>query len=297
MERDQWVLDLANPQVQDFVFEAFDGVLKLSPSIDYVKWDCNRPVFSFGSDALEDQDKFYVAYCQGLYKVMARIRARYPDVLIQCCSAGGARVDYGALQYFDEVWTSDNTDALERIRIQYATSLIYPACVMGDHVSIVPNHQNGNVTPLKFRFDVACQGRLGLELQPKNLSESDMALVRRCVASYKDYRDLVFEGDLYRLGTPYGSDYYGQMYVSEDRSRAVLSVYCVRFNAMGGEGHPFRLQGLDPGRRYRVRELNVDRSCWWGDGGVWSGAFLASGAFNPSMGSLYSSAVFLLEAE
>ena len=296
MERDQWVLDLTNPQVQDFVFDAFDGVMKLSPSIDYIKWDCNRPVFSFGSDALEDQDRFYVAYCQGLYKVMERIRARYPDVLVQCCSAGGARVDYGALKYFNEVWTSDDTDALERVRIQYATSLIYPACVMGNHVSIVPNHQNGNVTPLKFRFDVACQGRLGLELQPKNLSAEEMALVRRCVASYKGYRDLVFGGDLYRLGSPYGSDYYGQLYVSEDRSRAVLFVYCIRFNAMGVEGHPFRLQGLDAERRYKVTELNVDRSCWWGDGGVYTGAFLAGGAFNPAMGSLYSSAVFLLEA-
>ena len=297
-ERNQWVLDLSNPAVQDFVFGVFDGIMQLSPSIDYIKWDCNRPIESFGSIYLgKEQDRFYVEYCQGLYKVMERIRAKYPDVLIQCCSSGGARVDYGSLKYFNEVWTSDDTDALERIYMQYASSLIYPAFVMGSHVSTVPNHQSRNVTPLKFRFDVACQGRLGLELQPKYLSDEEMATVRRSVASYKEWRDLVFKGDLYRLGSPYDGGFYGQMYVSPDKSRAVVFVYCIRYSPLAGDGVAFKLKGLDPGRRYRVSEQNVDRSCWWGDGEVFSGSFLSSGAFNPSLPSLYSSAVFLLEAE
>ncbi|MBP5334865.1 MAG: alpha-galactosidase [Bacteroidales bacterium] len=296
--RNQWVLDLSNPAVQDFVYGIFDDVMKLSPAIDYVKWDCNRPVESFGSPYLgTDQDRFYVEYCQGFYKVMERIRAKYPDVLVQCCSSGGGRVDYGALSYFNEVWTSDDTDGYERVLMQYGTSLIYPACVMAAHVSAVPNHQSRNVTPLKFRFDVACQGRLGLELQPKLLEESELALVNRCVESYKTYRDVVFTGDLYRLGTPYGNDFYGMMYVSPDKRKAVVYTYCLRFNALGGEGHSFKLKGLDPARRYKVTEQNVNRSCWWGNGRSFTGAFLESGAFNPSLPSLYSSAVFVLEAE
>ena len=297
-ERNQWVLDLSNPAVQDFVFGVFDGVMKMSRNIDYVKWDCNRPVLSFGSPYLDkDQDRFFIGYTQGFYRVMERIRAKYPDVIVQCCSSGGARIDYGALKYFDEVWTSDDSDAYERIFMQYATSLIYPACVMGDHVSTVPNHQSRNVTPLKFRFDVACQGRLGLELQPKYLSDAEKALVHRCVESYRGYRDIVFGGDMYRLNPPYGNDFYGMVYVTPDKSRAVVFTYCLRFNGMAGEGHSFRLKGLDPQRRYKVTEQNVDRSCWWGNGQTFSGAFLSSGAFNPSLPSLYSSAVFLLEAE
>ena len=297
-ERNQWVLDLSNPAVQDFVFGIFDSVMKLSPSIDYIKWDCNRPIQSAGSPYLgAQQEKLYIDYTQGLYKVMERIRARYPSVLIQCCSSGGARVDYGQLRYFNEVWVSDDTDGLERIFMQYGTSLWFPASIMGSHVSTVPNHQSRNVTPLKFRFDVACQGRLGLELQPKYLSESEMALVHRCVESYKTYRDVVFTGDLYRLGTPYEGQYYGQMYVSPDKSRAVVYVYCLRFDTLGGEGVPFRLKGLDPERKYKVVEQNVDSSCWWGNGKSFSGSFLSSCAFTPSLPALYSSAVFVLEAE
>ena len=297
-ERNQWVLDLSNPAVQDFVYGVFDGIMQLSPAIDYIKWDCNRPVFSFGSPYLgADQDKFYIGYVQGFYKVMQRIRAKYPKVLVQCCSSGGARIDYGALKYFNEVWVSDDTDGYERIFMQYATSLWYPACIMGSHVSTVPNHQSRNVTPLKFRFDVACQGRLGLELQPRYLSADEMALVHRCVESYKQYRDIVFGGDLYRLGSPYGHDTYGSMYVTEDKNKAVVYVYSLRFDTLGGEGKTFRLKGLDPQKKYKVTEQNVDKSCWWGNGQVFSGAFLASGAFAPALPSLYSSAIFVLESE
>ena len=297
-ERNQWVLDLSNPAVQDFVYGIFDGVMQLSKNIDYVKWDCNRVIQSFGSTYLgKEQDRFFVEYCQGLYNVMRRIRAKYPDVLIQCCSSGGGRVDYGALRYFDEIWTSDNTDGDCRAYIQYATNLIYPPFIMGAHVSAVPNHQSGNVTPLKFRFDMACAGRLGLELQPKNFSARERALAERCIASYYQYRDLVFNGDLYRLSSPYDSDYYALMYVSPDKSRAVVYTYCLRYQNREGSQHAFRLDGLDPERSYTVKELNVDRSCWWGDGKEFSGAFLGTGAFNPDLPQKYSSAVFYLEAK
>ena len=296
--RNQWVLDLSNPAVQDFVFGIFDSVMKLSKNIDYVKWDCNRTITSFGSPYLgKDQDRFFVEYTQGLYNVMRRIRAKYPSVIVQCCSSGGGRVDYGALRWFDEIWTSDNTDGDCRAFIQYGTNLIYPPFVTGAHVSAVPNHQSGNVTPLKFRFDMACAGRLGLELQPKHFSQQERALAERCIASYYQYRDLVFTGDLYRLSSPYDSDYYALLYVSQDKTRAVVYTYCLRYQNRAGSRHSFRLDGLDPERSYRVKELNVDRSCWWGDGDTFSGAFLQSGAFNPDLPQKYSSAVFYLEAD
>ena len=296
--RNQWVLDLSNPAVQDFVYGIFDGVMSLSKNIDYVKWDCNRVIHSFGSTYLgQEQDRFFIEYCQGLYNVMRRIRAKYPRVLIQCCSSGGGRVDYGSLRYFDEIWTSDNTDGDCRAYIQYGTNLIYPPFIMGAHVSAVPNHQSGNVTPLKFRFDMACAGRLGLELQPKNFSVRERALAERCIASYYNYRDLVFTGDLYRLASPYDGDYYALMYVSPDKTRAVVYTYCLKYQNRSGSRHSFRLDGLDPERKYKVTELNVDRSCWWGDGQTFTGGFLQSGAFNPDLPQKYSSAVFYLEVQ
>ena len=272
--------------------------MQLSANIDYIKWDSNREVSSFGSTFLgEEQDRFYIEYVQGLYNVLQRVRAKYPDTIVQCCSSGGSRVDYGALKYFNEVWTSDNTDAISRVRIQYGTSLIYPASVMGSHVSVVPNHQTGNVVSLKFRFDIASAGRLGMELQPKHLTTAERALADRCITSYKGYRDLVFTGDLYRLASPYEGDYYALMYVSPDKRRAVVFAYCLRYQNRGVGTHTFRLQGLDPARKYKVKEQNVDKSCWWGDGKAFTGAFLAGGGFNPALLKTNTSAVFLLEAE
>ncbi len=296
--RNQWVLDLSNPAVQDFVFGIFDNTMKLSGNIDYIKWDCNRVVSNFGSTYLgSEQDRFFVEYTQGIYNVMRRLREKYPDTIVQCCSSGGGRVDYGALKYFNEIWTSDNTDAFTRAYIQYATNLIYPACVMASHVSAVPNHQTGNVTPLKFRFDMACSGRLGMELQPRNLTERERALADRCIRSYKEYRDLVFTGDVYRLASPYEGDYYALMYVSQDRRRAVVYIYCLKYQNRAVGAHPFRLDGLDPARRYRVTELNVDRSCWWGSGYEHAGDFLMNGGFNPVLLKTFDSAVFYLESD
>lgn len=297
-QRNQWLLDLTNPEVQDFVFGVFDRTVSLSPNIDYVKWDSNRRVMSFGSEYLDDEtDRFYVEYVQGLYKVMERIREKYPNIIVQCCSSGGNRLDYGSMKYFNEVWTSDNSDAISRTRIQWGTSTIYPACVMGSHVSAVPNHQTGNVTTLKFRFDVASAGRLGMELQPKHLTAEEKAFSQRCIEAYKTYRDLVFTGDLYRLASPYDGDYYALMYVSKDKRRAVVYNYCLCFQNHSIGSHVFNLQGLDPDMKYKVTELNVEKSCWWGNGGTYSGAFLANGGFNPTFREANTSAVFLLECE
>ena len=293
--RSQWLLDLTNPQVQDFVFGVFDSTMQLG-DIDYIKWDANRHVESFGSEYLEDQSSFFVDYVQGFYSVMKRIREKYPDVLIQACASGGGRVEYGALKYFNEFWTSDNTEALSRNFIQYGTSLIYPAFAIGSHVSAVPNHQSGNTTPLKFRFDVACSGRLGMELQPKDMTEQEKEFSRSAIGSYKKYRDLILTGDLYRIKSPYDSDFYSLMYVSKDKKRAVAFAYCLKYQ--GRTLTPqLRLHGLDPQKNYRVTELNVNKSSFWGSGRTFSGDFLVNFGINPKLVKIYDSAVFYIEEE
>ena len=297
--RNQWLLDLSNPKVQDFVFSVFDNTMKLSPNIDYIKWDANRHVENAGSEYLPEdkQSHFWIDYTQGFYKVMERIRAKYPDVLIQACASGGGRVEFGAMKYFNEVWTSDNTEALSRTRIQYGTSLFYPATVMGSHVSATPNHQTGNITPIKFRFDIACAGRLGMELQPKRMDDAEKRFARKAVASYKAYRDIVMEGDLYRIGTPYDdTGYYGLMYVSKDKKKAVLFTYCIRYQSRTLIPK-FRLHGLDAKTRYTVREQNTDKKRFWFDGGTFTGEYLANAGINPNLSKIYDSAVFVLEAE
>ena len=297
--RRQWLLDLSNPAVQDFVFETFDNTMKLSDKIDYIKWDANRNANNVGSAYLpaDEQSHFWIDYAQGFYKVMERIRAKYPDVLIQACASGGGRVEYGALRYFDEFWTSDNTEALSRARIQYGTSLFYPAVAMGSHVSAVPNHQTGNVTPIKFRFDMACAGRLGMELQPKQMTDAEKEFARRAIASYKEYRDIVMQGDLYRIGTPYDeSGCYGVLYVAKDKRQAVLFAYSLRYQ--GRSLIPkFRLDGLDPKTGYTVRELNVDKPRFWFDGKTLSGELLMNAGINPPLSKIDDSAVFILKAK
>lgn len=216
--------------------------------------------------------------------------------MIQACSSGGGRVEYGVLNYFNEVWTSDNTEARCRAKIQYGTNMIYPAIVTGSHVSAVPNHQTGNVTPLKFRFDLAASGRLGMELQPKAMTEEEKCFARKAIASYKEYRDLLVEGDLYRLLSPYDTDFYALMYVSKDKRRAVVFTYCLEFQCRVLEPQ-IRLYGLDAGKNYRIRELNTDQPTFWGEGKVFGGDFLMNEGINPLLDTIYDSAVFYLEAE
>ena len=294
--RNQWLLDLSNPKVQDFVFGIFDNTMQLAPGIDYIKWDCNRHVESFGSSHLDEQSHFWIEYTQGFYNVLRRIREKYPEVIIQACASGGGRVEYGALKWFNEVWTSDNTEALSRVFIQYGTNMIYPASVTGSHVSAVPNHQTNNVTPLKFRFDIACSGRLGMELQPKDLTPEEKDFAKKAIAAYKEYRDLIFHGDLYRLSSPYGSDHYALMYISKDKKRAVVFGYCIRYQSRTLVPI-FKLNGLDPETRYSIREINVEKPLFWGSGKTFEGKWLSAHGINPQLVKLYDSGVWYLEAE
>ena len=273
----QVVLDLSNPKVQEFVFSVVDNLLTKFPEIAYIKWDANAPVMNHGSQYLSmaDQSHLYIEYHKGLISVLERIRAKYPDVIIQDCASGGGRANYGLLPYFDEFWVSDNTDALQRVFMQWGTSYFYPAIAMASHISAVPNHAVFRTTSLKLRCDVAMSGRLGMEIQPKNMTEEEKAFCRQAIESYKAIRPVIQFGDLYRLHSPYkGDNLASEMFVSPDKSQAVF--FWWKLETMKNQHFPrVKMAGLDPNRLYKVSELNrIDLKPLSCEGKTYSGAFL-----------------------
>jgi alpha-galactosidase len=250
--RSQLVLDLGRKEVREYVINAVSSILRSVP-ISYVKWDMNRHHTEAGSAALppERQKETSHRYILGFYEVLERITSAFPHVLFEGCSGGGGRFDPGVLAFMPQIWTSDNTDAVSRLKIQYGTSLVYPPITMGSHVSAVPNHQTGRVTPLAFRGEVAMAGTLGYELDLQRLSPEEKAQIAAQVAQYKRIRRLVQFGDFYRLQSPFSGDTAAWMFVAPDRGRAWVSFYQVRVEA--NQGLPLvRLMGLDPAARYAL---------------------------------------------
>ena len=223
----------------------------------------------------------------------------YPDVVLQSCGGGGGRVSYGVMPYFDEFWVSDNTDALQRIYIQWGTSYFYPANAMAQHVSASPNHQTGRVVPLKFRFDVAMSGRLGMEMQPGSMSEKEREYAKKTIAEYKEIlRPIVQQGNLYRLVSPYDRKGYASlMYANDDASRAIVFAYKMEhFNNMLVPR--LRLDGLDASRTYEFRELSVPvgENPSHLNGKRIKGAILMNTGFEIPLDREYSSRVYELVA-
>ena len=298
--RNQLLLDLSNPKVQDFVFNVFDSLLTAHPGIEYIKWDANRHVEQAGSTYLSDSEQthFWVAYTRGLYSVYDRIRAKYPDFVIQDCASGGGRLDYGALKYHNEYWTSDNTDPLSRIFIQYGTTLIYPPVGAASHVSTSPNHQTQRMTPLKFRFDVAMTGRLGMELQPKDIQGDDRVFAEEAIKNYKEFvRPLVTHGDLYRLKSPYDEGgWASQLFVAKSKQSAVFYAFSLEPH-LRGIYPTIKLNGLDPNKNYQIKEINKNgKSRFWGDGQTFSADYLMNVGVELKIADQYDSAVFMLKA-
>ena len=254
----QCVLDLANPAVVDNLFDQLHAVWK-TPGLDYIKWDANANIFNQGSPYLgrDRQANCWFDYTVGLYTLLDRLVKAHPATVIQACSSGGGRMDYGFLKYADEFWVSDDTDARERVFMQWGASHFYPASAQACHVTASPNHQTHRATPLKFRFDVAMAGRLGFELHPKDMTKDEIAFAKRCVADYKRLRPVVQQGDLYRLVSPYNdSSYAALMYVSSDREKAVVFLWGLNRGPNKDFPALVRLAGLDAARRYRITELN-----------------------------------------
>jgi alpha-galactosidase len=307
--RNQYCLDLSNPEVQNFIFNVVDNLIKENPGLDYIKWDANRDFTDIGSNFLDNkyQSHLWKDYTDGLYTVLDRIINVHPDIEMQACSSGGGRVDFGILKYFHEFWTSDNTDALQRIFIQWGTSYFYPALATASHVTIVPNHQTGRDIPLKFRFDVAMSGRLGFELQPEDLSENEIQFARNAVETYKSIRPIIQQGDLFRLLSPYDNDFSSLMFVNKEKTKAVAFIYHIR--KMVGDVCPrIKLEGLDANKNYKVREINkLQETIPAVNGGVYlmdhlnlkqnvfSGYVLRNIGIQPKLIGEYDSTVLLFE--
>lgn len=303
--RNQLLLDLTNPEVQKFVYNTVADLLRKNPGIGYVKWDANRHVEDFGSSYLErnEQNHFWIDYVEALYRIYEQLGRDFPNVLFQVCASGGGRVDYGSLRRNHEFWASDNTDALSRLYINWGTNYIYPPMAVASHVSKSPNNQTGHLSPLKFRFDVSMAQRLGIELQPKELTDEELKWARNAVEAYKQIRPLVQHGDQYRLISPYDEERAALMYVNAERSKAVLFAYIIGFHYR--EDYPrIRLQGLDPDKRYRLREImpatslnpksgkQVSRPAFAAEGESFGGAFLMEYGIRLKIRKSYESAVF-----
>ena len=275
----QVVLDLSNPKVQDLVFNVVDTLMTKYPEIYYIKWDANAPIMNHGSQYLtkDNQSHLFIEYHRGLEKVCQRIRAKYPDLLIQACASGGGRANYGYLPYFDEFWVSDNTDALQRVYMQWGTSYFFPSIAMASHISAAPNHQTFRTIPLKYRIDVAMSGRLGMEIQPKNMTDKEKAQCKKAISEYKEIRPIVQQGDIYRLQSPYEKlGCASLMYVSEDKSKAVF--FWWKTETFVAQQLPrIPMAGLDPNKTYTIRELDrIDRNPLPFEGKSFSGAYLMS---------------------
>ena len=224
--RNQLILDLSRKGVQDYIIESVSAVLE-SARIEYMKWDMNRNMtepFS-GAQTPERQKETQHRYMLGLYRVLEEITARFPEILFESCSGGGGRFDPGMLYYMPQTWTSDDSDAVERMFIQYGTSFVYPPCAMGAHVSAVPNHQTGRTTAMQTRGDVALGGNFGFELDLSQLSDADAETVRRLIEREKQVRTLVRTGEFTRLLSPFDHPYAAWQFRARDNSEALICAY------------------------------------------------------------------------
>ncbi|MCD7034107.1 alpha-galactosidase [Metabacillus sp. GX 13764] len=252
--RDQLVLDFSREDVCKAITEAIAGALASAP-IQYVKWDMNRSMTEIGSAALppERQRETAHRYMLGLYSVMETLTSEFPDILFESCSGGGGRFDPGILYYMPQTWTSDNTDAVSRLKIQYGTSLVYPVIAIGAHVSAVPNHQVDRITSMGTRGAAAMSGNLGYELDLTELTEQEKEKVKEQIAFYKGIRTIVQFGDFYRLKSPFEGNETAWMFVKQDKSEAVAFF----FRVLAEPNAPFgrvKLHGLDEDKTYQIAE-------------------------------------------
>jgi alpha-galactosidase len=277
--RNQLVLDLTNPEVQEFVYNVVDGLMTKYPGIAYFKWDCNRMMTNAYSVYLRNkQSHLYVDYVNSLYSILDRLRKKYPHLPMMLCSGGGGRVDYGTLRYFTEFWASDNTDPLERVYIQWGYSYFFPAMAICNHVT------SWGKESLKFRTDVAMMGKLGYDIPVNELSDQELAFSQEAVKNYNRLSNVIWHGSQYRLVSPYDENRAVLMYVNPDKSKAVVFSYTL--NARFGETFNLvRLQGLDPSKNYAVQEINFlpgTRSMFPPGGVTCTGDFLMKTGLNTS---------------
>ena len=290
--RNQLVLDVSNPQVQQFIFNIVDSLFIKNPGLAFIKWDCNSPVFNSYSAYLQKQklpqSHLPVEYVRGLYSVLEKIRAKYPTIPMMLCSGGGGRGDYELLKYFTEFWPSDDTEPVERIYMQWDYSYFFPSIATDNHVT------DWGKQPVKFRVDVASMGKLGFDIVVDKLSEKDLAFCQQAVKNYNSFKHTVWRGDLYRLLNPHENRLASLMYVSKDQNNAIMFNLMVNNRvAITATALPVQLAGLDPAKKYRVRELNLypGTSSPLDENKVYSGDFLMKVGINPQLNSRRQSVV------
>ena len=250
--RNQLVLDLSNPKVQDFVYGVVDKILTENPEVAFFKWDCNSPITNIYSPYLKNkQGQLYIDHVRGIYNVLKRVKDKYPNVPMMLCSGGGARCDYEALKYYTEFWCSDNTDPIERLFIQWGFSQIFPAKAMCAHVT-----SWNKKTSVKFRTDVASMCKLGFDLGLKELNADEQTYCQNAVANWTRLKKVILDGDQYRLVSPYDGNHMSLMYTSPDKNKAVLYTYDIH-PRFGEKLLPVKLQGLDVKKMYKVKEINL----------------------------------------
>jgi alpha-galactosidase len=282
--RNQLVLDLSNPEVQNFVFGIVDNLFVKNPELAFIKWDCNAVIYNAYSAYLNKkqlpQSHLYVEYVRGLYKVLERLRAKYPKVPMMLCSGGGGRGDYELLKYFTEFWPSDDTEPLERIFMQWDYSYFFPSIVTDNHVT------DWGKQPLKFRVDVASMGKLGFDIVASHLNEKDMQFAKESVSNYHAFKNVVWHGDLFRLVNPHENAIASLMYVEPSKSKGIVFNYLVNDRQRLTETQrPVRLAGLDPAKKYQVHEINLypDTKSSINATAIYSGDFLMKVGINPDI--------------
>lgn len=256
--RNQLVLDFSRAEVREFIFKQICDILDQG-KIAYVKWDMNRSIVDTYSME-NSQGKVSYDYVLGVYDFLEKLLQRYPDILIEGCSGGGGRFDAGMLYYTPQIWCSDNTDALDRLRIQYGTSFFYPASTVASHVSAIPNHQTGRSVSLHTRGVVAMAGAFGYELDPEKLTGKERAAVRAQVRQYKEWEMMIRRGSYYRLSDPFTAAYTAWMFVSEKKDRALISVVMLETHGNMPVSY-VKMRGLEPGSAYRDAESG---ECYYG---------------------------------
>lgn len=288
--RNQLVLDLSNPKVQDYVFGVVDGLMTKYPDIAYFKWDCNSPITNIYSNYEKmKQTHLYVDYVRGLYNVLERIKAKYPDLPMMLCSGGGGRTDYEALKYFVEMWPSDNTDPVERIFIQWGYSQVFPAKVQCAHVTTW-----NKAASIKFRVNVAMMGKMGFDINLHDIPAGELAYCKQSIADFNRLKPVILDGDQYRLVSPYEGNHTSTMYVSKDKASAVVFAFDI-FPRYSEKLYNVVMDGLDASKKYDVREINrADGS--QGEVKTYSGEYLMTVGLPLFSAQKLSSRVYELKA-
>ena len=261
--RNQLVLDMSRKDVRDYLFSCISSILD-SANIEYIKWDMNRSICDAFSSVLskDKQGEFYHRYILGLYELLEKIVVKYPNILLEGCSGGGGRFDIGMLYYFPQIWCSDNTDAIERLEIQYGTSFIYPICSVGSHVSAIPNHQTGRKTNIATRAIVAMSGSFVYEMDLGIIEKEEKIKVKQQIKEYLKYQSIIHNGLYYRLSEPNSKDWYtAWQFVSEDLKESLLNIVVTKLGP-NRLNLNIKLKGLDKNKKYKIQN---DKKIYTGD--------------------------------